>query len=277
LGLEFYQISIQDYKRIISLLDENYGIDVSYYSKIVFRHRMTILMNYYKIKDIETLLSRLEKKQLTEDQIYQFLYIPITEMFRDPAFWRVLIDILKNHDKSRKIRIMFSGGFARNKELFSLLILLKELNIEDYVELTVTTPFLISDNLLSVTLSKQKFELSQTNFNRLKLPMIDFAKYFDKDYVGNYKFKYLSDYIKTINDVSHDFMKDAMVRKQDIIFFRNQLLYFSLPKDAIIIRNLAQTLRPKGLLFLGIRERINNPADFKLKLVNDSEQIYSKL
>ena len=275
--MEFYKINIRDYKQLIALIKANYKLDVSYYSKIVFRHRMTILMNYYKIKNLEALFTRLEKKQISTERLCYFLQIPITEMFRDPAFWRVFIKLLqKENSRMRKKRILFPGGMVGNNELFSLLILLKELHIEEEVKLTVTNPFPIKNDFLSGLLSRQEFELSKANFNRLELHTVNFDAYFEKDYIGNYKFKYINDCIKKVQNINFDFMTQAMQKKQDIIFFRNQLLYFSSPQNETILSHLSQTLNPNGWLFIGEQEQIKNPEQYNLALINASERMYRK-
>jgi chemotaxis protein methyltransferase CheR len=234
-------------------------------------------MKHYKIKDIDSLLHRLNKKQLTTEQLCQFFNIPITEMFRDPSFWRTFIKLLEtNFLTTSSIRILLPGGIGGNNELFSLLILLKELQIKNKIKITVTNPFPIKNNSLSGILNKQEFELSKANFNRLEIHNIDFTSHFEQDYIGNYKFKNFEYYMQHIQNINHDFMTKEMPQKQDIIFFRNQLLYFSVPQNEIILSNLTKTLKHSGWLFLGVQERINKPEHFGLTLINEREQIYQK-
>jgi len=228
-------------------------------------------MRYYKINDLEELKFRLENAKFNSD-FFRFFHVPITEMFRDPSFWRNIIAILSDHDAPEKIQLCFPGCVMGN-ELLSFLILLRELQIEEACDIIVTNPFPMEMSSLVMMLDKQKFELSKTNFERIELKNVDLEKYFDRDNKGNYIFNNTRN-PNAFRFVHHDFLKSSLTNKQDMIFFRNQLLYFTESLAQKVITSLIDSLKPKGLLFIGVKEEINNQKN--LVLINENERIYQK-
>jgi len=269
--MEFYNIGVQDYKLIINAIQIGYGFDFSYYSPIIFRRKILDLMRYYKIDDFDELKFRLENGQFDND-FFRFFHVPITEMFRDPSFWRYVIAILSNTNASEKIRVCFPGCVIGN-ELLSFLILLKELQMEEAFDIVVTNPFPMKIDSLVMMLKKRKFELSKTNFERIEMKNVDLEKYFDRDNKGNYIFK-SNENTNAFRFIKHDFSKNSLTNKQNMIFFRNQLLYFTPPFEQNIVTFMVDSLKPKGLLFIGTKEEINNQEN--IALINKNERIYQK-
>ncbi len=271
--IEFYNIGIRDYKQILNSVQIGYGFDFSYYPPIIFRRKILELMTYYKVENIDELKFRFENRHF-DDDFFRFFHIPITEMFRDPSFWRKIIYFISSNKTSGEMRVCFPGYVIGN-ELLSFLIILQELQVDNTFEIIVTNLFPMEIDSLVMMLEKRKFELSNTNFERLELKNTNLKKYFDRDNKGNYIFK-SDENNKGFKFIQHDFFKEPLVNKQNMIFFRNQLLYFMAPTDKHITKNIADSLKPKGMLFLGVKEKINNPESFQLELIDKSERIYQR-
>ncbi len=271
--MEFYNVGVRDYKQIINAIQVGYGFDFSYYSPITFRRKIISLMSFYKIDDIEELKFRLENRQFDED-FFRFFHVPITEMFRDPSFWRKIIIQIKEIKSVGDIRVCFPGCVIGN-ELLSFLIILSELQIKSGFDIIVSNPFPMDIDSLVMMFEKRKFKLSKTNFERLELKEADWEKYFDRDNRGNYIFNYADSPIQ-FKFVRHDFFETSLVNKQNMIFFRNQLLYFSNPYDKDILKFMAESLKPKGMLFIGSKETIEEPDKIQLELIDKNERIYQK-
>ena len=61
-----------------------------------------------------------------------------------------------------------------------------------------------------------------------------------------------------------------------MIFFRNQLLYFSIPYDKDVLKFMAESIKPKGMFFIGGKEKIEDPDKIQLELIDKNERIYLK-
>ena len=272
--IEFYNIGVTDYKQIINAVQMGYGFDFSYYSPITFRRKIIELMELYKINDVDELKFLLENHQFDND-FFKVFHVPITEMFRDPAFWRKIILLVEdNKNPENKLRVCFPGCVIGN-EIISFLIILNEMGVTSGFDIKVSNPFPMNVENLVMSIGKRQFELSKINFERLELKNTNLEKYFDRDNKGNYVFRY-REMPYEITFVNHDFIDESMVTKQNMIFFRNQLLYFTSPVDRKIIENVSNSLRPKGYLFVGIKEKIENPEKYYLELVDETERFYQR-
>ncbi len=271
--MEFYDIGVREYNQIINSVQVGYGFDFSYYSPAIFRRKIIGLMTYYKVDGLDDLMFRIENCHF-DDDFFRFFHVPTTEMFRDPSFWRKIISLIRNNKVSGEMRICFPGSVTGN-ELLSFLIILQELQIQEPFEIIVSNPFPMPINSLVMKLEKRKFKLSNSNFGRLELKNTDIGKYFDKDNKGNFIFK-RDDNTDRLKFVQHDFLRGPLVNKQNFIFFRNQLLYFMTPYDKQVTKHMAESLMPEGMLFIGTKERIENPGNLQLEIIDTSERIYQK-
>ena len=271
--MEFYNIGISEYKQIINSIRLGYGFDFSYYSPITFRRKIINLMLFYGINNLDDLIFQIENK-LLENDFFRFFHVPITELFRGPAFWRKLIDILQGKHLNQTVKLCFPGCVIGN-EILSFLILIREIKVEKDFRIVVSNPFPMEIDTLVLKLEKRKFELSKINFTRLGLKGSDLNIYFNVDDKENLMFTH--DNRNKIVFEKHDLFKSHLSEKQDMIFFRNQLLYFTIPNDKIVIENISQSLKPKGYLFIGEKERIDNPEKYRLRLIDNEEQIYQRI
>ena len=102
-------IDIADIKRVTDLIRTKYNYDFTNYALSSFRRRISRILELNKIS-IETLLVKLESPSYLEYFLNE-ITVNVTEMFRDPSFWRILRDdilpaILLNHNK---VRIWHAG------------------------------------------------------------------------------------------------------------------------------------------------------------------------
>lgn len=269
--MKFYNIDTITYEKIIHAILLGYDYDFSYYSSMVFRRKIIALMEFYRIEDIDDFVFSLENKHFDND-LFKFFHIPITELFRDPAFWKILSIILSHYKGVKKV--CFPGSVIGN-EILSFIILINELCIQNKFEIVVTNPFPLDVSSLPWTLERRKFELSENNYNQLKITKNVLRSYFEKNTNGSFTFNYKDKY-KSLKFIKHDFLKTYLIEKQNIIFLRNQLLYFAKPFDKTIIDNISKSMLTNGIILLGVKERIENYNNFDLELFDREESIYVK-
>ena len=88
---------------------------------------------------IESLIKKLSDSPTFIDEFLDELTVNVTEMFRDPGFWRVMRDeiipgILLNHKEFK----IWHAGCSSGEEVLSMAILLKEMGIHEDVTLIAT-------------------------------------------------------------------------------------------------------------------------------------------
>ena len=85
---------------------------------------------------VELLIKKLTENPAFIDEFLDELTVNVTEMFRDPGFWRVMRDeiipgILLNHKQFK----IWHAGCSSGEEVLSMTILLKEMGIHEDVTL----------------------------------------------------------------------------------------------------------------------------------------------
>src|SRR5882757_6448970 len=137
-SLVIQDIDIADLKRITELIQSKYGYDFRNYAMSSFKRRILRILELKNLS-IEALLKKLNEQPGFIEEFLDELTVNVTEMFRDPGFWRVMRDeiipgILLNH-KSFKI---WHAGCSSGEEVFSMAILLKEMGIHQDVTIYAT-------------------------------------------------------------------------------------------------------------------------------------------
>ena len=132
-------IEISDLRRITELVKEQYRYDFTNYAMSSFRRRILRIMELYKFGSADLLIKRLKDDKSFFDEFIAEITVNVTEMFRDPPFWRELRDnvipnILLNHNTIS----IWHAGCSSGEEVFSMAILLKEMGILDKAKIIAT-------------------------------------------------------------------------------------------------------------------------------------------
>jgi chemotaxis protein methyltransferase CheR len=96
-------------------------------------------MELYKFSNIDALLTRIsDDKAFFEDFVAE-ITVNVTEMFRDPPFWRELRDkilpnIMLNHNKIT----IWHAGCSSGEEVYSMAIMLREMGILENCRIIAT-------------------------------------------------------------------------------------------------------------------------------------------
>jgi len=101
-------IEIADLRRLTQLIKEKYNYDFKDYAMSSFKRRIKRVIDLYKFKTVDKLITVLDTTPDFFEEFVSEITVNVTEMFRDPTFWRVLKDqILPNVLMNR---LFFRGG-----------------------------------------------------------------------------------------------------------------------------------------------------------------------
>jgi chemotaxis protein methyltransferase CheR len=270
------ELGIVDIREIIKNILSKYGYDFSDYALTSFKHRLEKIIIKNNLSSIESLLKKLKNNKDFFDIFLHEISVPSTEMFRDPSLWRWLRDELFKgiNDKNlNRFKIWFPNSVSGG-ELYSLAILLKEMNILDKVQIISSS---ISDKSIEYIkegrCELKKIEVSAENYVRFKGDR-DFSDYYRLD--RYYAFTDTS----LINDV--EFQKqninfDNSPMNTKLILFRNSLIYFNPSLQEKILQIMHDSLSASGYLILGIKEKIKNMnSSNKFEPINELEGVYKR-
>lgn len=270
------ELGIVETRNIIKTIVEKYNYDFSDYSLTSFKRRLEVIIESRNLKFADVLISKLRDNQEFFDQFLDELAVPSTEMFRDPSLWRIMRDellpaLLKDSGNALKIWLPNS---VSGDELFSLAIVLKELDVLDKVQIYVSSLSKKSiDTIKSGILPAAKIELSSDNYIRAN-GSSELANYLVTE--RNITTRDLS-LIKGVIFNQQGVNLEPPVQGIKLILYRNKMIYFNQTLQSKVIRQLYSGLMVGGHLIIGTKESISSlygPNDFVL--VNTSESIYKR-
>lgn len=270
------EIEIAELRKLTEVIKEKYDYDFTNYAMSSFRRRILRIIELYKFNSVDSLLKRLTEEPKFFHEFISELTVNVTEMFRDPPFWRELRDhiipnILLNHERIN----IWHAGCSSGEEVFSMAILLKEMNMLDKARIIAT-------DLDKAILDKAKLgnypikymDLNEKNYIRFQgqHSLSDYFKenngraIMDKSLVQNVSFR------------EHDLVKGPVFSKFDIVLCRNVMIYFNQSLQNLVLKKLHESLFRYSYLLIGSKEsliwcEIAN----KFIVVNTEEKIYKKI
>ena len=131
-------IDIADLKRISELIYQKYNYDFRNYAMSSFKRRVLRIMELKKLS-VDALLKKLTEQPSFINEFLDELTVNVTEMFRDPSFWRIMREeiipaIMLNHKQFK----IWHAGCSSGEEVVSMCIMLKEMGILHDVTIIAT-------------------------------------------------------------------------------------------------------------------------------------------
>lgn len=202
------------------------------------------------------------------------LLVYYTEMFRDPEFFMSLrTNVLPFLSTYSKICI-WHAGCATGEEVYSLAILLDELNLLDRCEIHATDVNEI--NLKNASRGIFPLSLMQESAAR-------YMRSGGKNNLSNYYTAYYDNIIfhkhlrERIKFTIHNLIDDKPFCNAHLILCRNVFIYFndSLQKKAL--SSLSNNLQNYGYLGMGLREDFVDISNNNLSVIDGENKIFRKV
>ncbi len=264
----------QQIVELIDLVKGTGGFDFSKYSKASLKRRLSRIMmlkrlNYFELKQLLT----------SDPHFFQWfleaITVNVTEMFRDPGFYRALnAQVIPYLSSFQHIRI-WSAGCSSGEEVYSLAILLHEagLNADSFIYGTDIHKGVLDEAGKGVY-SLRKIKSYDDNYRQCGLfgSLTDHFTIMNDQVSIKYKFK------KNTLFAVHNLVSDSVFNEFQMISCRNVFIYFEAELQEKILDLFYQSLAPLGFLCLGSKETIRFPhLKSKFKVVNSKENIYQKI
>ena len=133
------EIQIVDIRKLAETIKLKYGFDFTNYAMSSFKRRISRIIELYKFPTVEALTRKIADDGAFFEEFISEITVNVTEMFRDPPFWRELRDkiipsILLNHKKVT----VWHAGCSSGEEVYSMAILLKEMGILEQSKIIAT-------------------------------------------------------------------------------------------------------------------------------------------
>ncbi len=269
-------IDIADLKRITELIHTRYGYDFRNYAMSSFKRRMLRILELKNLS-VEVMLRKLEENPSFINEFLDELTVNVTEMFRDPGFWRVMREeiipgILLNHKQFK----IWHAGCSSGEEVFSMAILLTEMGIHKDVTLIATDLDVnILEKAKSGSFPIKNMELNEKNYIRFQGNSDSLKKYYKEE---NGKAILNKELLENVSFRKHDLVTGEIFNKFDLILCRNVMIYFNQTLQNDVLKKFHESLFKYGYLAIGSKEsliwcEIAN----KFIVVNNEEKVYKKI
>lgn len=267
-------ITLPQLDELIDVIKKIHRFDFTHYTKASLKRRMQRVMHLKKM-DYLGLKYNLINDLAFFQEFIDAITVNVTEMFRDPSFYKSLNnDVLPHLSTYQAIKI-WSAGCSSGEEAYSLAILMQQAGLKDRSLIYATD---INSEMLD---QAKKGIYSLRNIN---------------NYSANYKKAAmpgaLTDHFSIVKDAAtinselieqtlfsvHNLISDKVYNEFQMICCRNVFIYFDATLQNEIIEVFYNSLCNLGFLCLGSKETIRS-AYYKsrLKVINSKENIYQKI
>jgi chemotaxis protein methyltransferase CheR len=252
-----------------------YGHDFRDYAPASLKRRVLQAQQRMGAPSISALQERVLHDHDNFAQLLQYLTVPVSEMFRDPAYFlalrRHVIPVLRTYPSLK----LWVAGCSTGEEPYSLAILLHE---EGLLERTI----LYATDINHASLEKARqgifsLEHMQTftrNYQRAG-GTSSFSDYYTAAYGGALFDRRLRD---SITFADHSLATDAVFSETQLVSCRNVLIYFNRALQDRALGLFHESLSRRGFLGLGSKETLDFSAYAdRFEAVSRPDRIYRRL
>lgn len=224
-------------------------IDLNFYKEKQMRRRIDTLVTKNGCKSYEDYVALIKKDKVLFEQFVNFLTINVSEFYRNPDQWKlmdqtVIPKILENNKRQIKI---WSAACSTGDEPYSLAMAFSK-----HVPLS-------NIKILATDIDKQVIQHAQVGLYNAKsiagVPDDMKKKYFTQ--VG-ISYQIADEIKKCVEFKEHNLLKDIYPKDFDLILCRNVVIYFTDEAKDMIYEKFYESLKKKGVLFIGSTEQISN-------------------
>jgi chemotaxis protein methyltransferase CheR len=259
---------------IIQVLKREHGYDFSNYSMASFRRRVQRVMNLYHIAGFYDLKYALVNDKKFIGHFVHEISVCVTEMFRDPQFFKKLTDKVLPLLASYPTIKIWHAGCSTGEEVFSLAILLDEMGLLQRSRIYAT-----DINQEAIEKAKKGIidarNIKEYTQNYIKAGgKNDFSVYYTARYDNAMIKKELREGIVFSQ---HNLVVDGAFNEFQLVCCRNVLIYFNRTLQNHVLSLFYSSLAPLGFLALGIKESLLfTEAKDKFDVVDNANKIFRR-
>lgn len=256
---------------LLDAIFRRYGYDFRHYTPATVRRRVERILTQYGCDQISDLIPRLlHDASFAHDLIHQFS-ITVTEMFRDPSFYRALREQVIPYLQTFPFIKVWHAGCATGEEVYSLAILLQEEGLYDRA-----TIFATDFNEAALRQARDGvYPLKEMRRYTENYQKSDGRRSFADYYHANYELVQMNrDLQRNITFAHHNLVTDSVFSEVHLILCRNVLIYFDRTLQNRVAHLLSDSLIHGGMLCLGTKESLQflevwpafRPVDEKMRI-----------
>jgi chemotaxis protein methyltransferase CheR len=241
-----------------------------------FKRRVVRILELKKLT-LSNLLKKLDNSPPFINEFIDELTVNVTEMFRDPGFWKVLrYDVIPSIRVSNKHFRIWHAGCSSGEEVMTMAVMLNEMGILQDVSITATD---LDNNMLerakSAAFPWKNMSLNEQNYINYGGTGLDLKKYYQQQ---NGHALFNRELLSQVSFIKHDLVLGPVFGEFDLILCRNVMIYFNQDLQNEVLKKFHESLLKNGYLSIGSKESLIW-CDYanRFAVVNSDEKIYKKI
>lgn len=237
--------------QLLETIYKKYGFDFTQYSVAHIKRRIKNRMALAGLTCITQVQHKIQEDEKFASQLLQDMSITVTEMFRDPEFYRSLrenvIPVLKTYPFLK----IWHAGCSTGEEAYSMAILLTEEGLYERATIYAT-------DFNQVALNKASEGIFQADVIKeyaTNYSLSGGKEMFSKYYTSRYNMVILNQSLKkNIVWANHNLVTDSVFAEIHLVLCRNVLIYFDRNLQNKVQKLFYDSLVNGGVLCLGSKE-----------------------
>jgi len=268
-------LSEEEIAILLTDLIDVYGYDFTGYSKPMIQRRINRLFNLRSFAGFSTFRYLLASNAEYLRWFIAEVMVPVTEMFRDPSFFLTLRNEVFPFLSTCPLIRVWHAGCSTGEEVYSVAILLQELNLLQKSVLYATD---INPEVLKVA-SSGIFPLSNMQLCAENYLQAGGTRVLSDYYTRHFDGVRLNEQLKKRTVFStHNLAADTSFNQFQLIICRNVLIYFNQELQNHVFTLFDTSLESKGFLGLGSKETLRFASiSQNYQTVNQKEKIWRKV
>lgn len=267
------EISDEELHSLTAAIKTRYGIDFTNYETKSLKRGIARLISKYNLGSLIGLWSKVLKDREFFLSCIDDLLVNLTEMFRNPEIWvKIKLDLLEKIKSNPSIKV-WHAGCSTGEEIYTMAIVLMNSKLYHKAEITATD---LSSQAMAKAMAGVYSQLLWKKY------LSSFRQYFPEGKSDDY-FQLQGEEIK-INDAlkknvsfqRHNLVQDKMLKKFNIIFCRNVMIYFDETLKMKVLNLFHSCLEPDGYLIIGYYDMLPDGHKDLFTLYDATTRIYKK-
>jgi len=244
----------EELRQLMEAVYLRYSHDFRDYSRASQKRRILHALAQLGYPSVAALQARALEEPAVFLQLLQYLTVPVSEMFRDPAFFLALREHVVPYLRTYASIKVWIAGCSTGEEAYSLAILLKE---EGLLERTLI--YATDINPTSLDKARQGiFSLASIKNHTVNYQKSGGSQAFSNYYSAAYEAAIFDKTLReNITFADHSLATDSVFSETQLVLCRNVLIYFNKKLQDRALGLFHDSLGHRGFLGLGSKESLD--------------------
>lgn len=232
-----------------------YGYDFRDYAESSLRRRLTQWLSGSGFATLSLAQSHILRDHGLFDTLLRGITVNVSEMFRDPAFFKIIREQVVPYLKTYPFVKIWLAGCSTGEEAYSVAILLLEEGLKGRFRIYATD---INEEVIRKA-QEGIYPLQELQHFTRNYQQAGGTGSFSDYYTARYDHAILTPSLReNIVFAAHNLAVDADFGEMNMILCRNVMIYFKLPLKERVLRLFDSSLQPGGFLCLGTKESLEH-------------------